>query len=248
MDWNDFQSNSLNYKYTGRREILETDTLHYRLVHENKTDEAHNNGFKIISFMENHINYKNFLLNLGYRIDYFSENKQWCYSPRFQMRYQINHSLNLKAVKFFDFEQFYTKNVPEAAVALHAIIGVDKTFSKNMVLKLELYRKDMTHLPASRKLGKNGEAENIWLPSDRSKGYAYGFEGLFQFATHTYSGWLSYVWSVAKEKYDQMTTFRDYDQRHTISFIVEKYLNEKTSVKAKWSYGIGYPYTLPNMN
>jgi len=250
MERLDYKHHLNNYKYTDRREILDTDTLQYRLVHEKETDEAHNNGYKINGFMENHINYKNFLLNLGFRIDYFSENKQWCYSPRFQMRYQISHSLNLKAVtglyyQFPDFEQFYTQKAPEAARVLHVIFGIDKTFSENMVLKLELYRKDMTHLPAPLEPGRNGDAENIWLRSDRSKGYAYGFEGLFQFAAHAYSGWLSYAWSVAKEKYDQTTIFRDYDQRHTISFIVEKYLNEKTSIKAKWSYGSGYPYTSP---
>ena len=94
-------------------------------------------------------------LNLGVRVDYFSYNQNYHFSPRFSFSYKISDKTsfngaagvfqqNLPLVLLFQNEAFKGLKDP---VSYHFIAGITHLLTKNTRLTIEVYDKEYEHVP-----------------------------------------------------------------------------------------------------
>ncbi|MBN1622622.1 MAG: TonB-dependent receptor [Endomicrobiales bacterium] len=190
------------------------------------------------------------------------------FSPRAGLRKKICEDtyINMSWGIFYRYEieiQKYDKEhgnpdlKPENST--HYILGIERNITKEIRLKSDIFYKDykdiVTRDPVDNYV--NGVV-----------GYAYGFETMLEKKeSEKWDGWVSYTWAMTKRKInkpigyydpsnidyydpynrDRITVgewfYPDYDQRHTLSAILNYIINEKWSVYGSWEFHTGRPYT-----
>lgn len=201
-----------------------------------------------------------FIISVGLRYDTIGLSKENLISPRTGMRKKIikNTFLNLgwgyfyrytTSLKRYDKE----KGNPDlkAEKATHYIIGVENQIEKNYILKNNLFYKRYSDLIID---------DPVKNYINSAEGYAQGYEFILEKkGSGTMNGWISYTYVESKRKirerseaYDPYNDdnriigqwyYPDFDQRHTISIVVNYKLSSKWSIYSGWDYHSGKPYT-----
>ena len=86
-----------------------------------------------------------------------------------------------------------------------------------------------------------------YIPNNDGIGYTYGFEFFLQkkpVMDGKFSGWISYSYSISKEK-DPASSwhFRDFDQRHSINLVLRYSPFKNFSIDSQYKYASGFPWT-----
>ena len=196
----------------------------------------------------------------GFRADYSTYTQEWVYSPRLSATYNLNYQTSLHMgwghyyqapnfVSLFErFERSIEWNLFETInlgteKSQHSLFGIEYRPSEKYVTKLEGYYKDLKNLVVQRDSTYN------FIPDNSGEGFAYGGELFLQkreMPNTRLSGWLSYSYSVSKEKGEQPYYYhRDFDQRHTFSLVGRYNLFNNMYLDIQYSYGSGFPWTPP---
>ena len=194
----------------------------------------------------------------GLRMDYSTYTREWVYSPRVSFTYRFLHNMALRGgwgyyyqapnfVSLFErFKQEIEWNLFETIKlkteqSVHYMSGIEWQPLKAYSTKLEIYYKDLDHLVTPT----DSTEDNI--PKNEGEGYAYGFE-TFLLKKHSpqsrLSGWVSYSYSVTKEKdHETPLHFRDFDQTHSLSLVLKVKPLSNFSIDAQYKYADGFPWT-----
>lgn len=265
---------AINYHHNFRdkREInyypnSDPDSLE-QTIYLNDLQQISKNGLNAHLFLENQVYLLGVNVNLGLRSDYFTLSEGFCLSPRLQLSRPItaNSTLACSFGQYFQFQEMerfqYSQDKiselknyvelgrlqsgiqPKASKASHFGLTFSHEPTTSLSYRVEGYYRNLSHLPAQ---------ENVTLSADQYiaigkvgvPGYAKGLECMIRFATDSYSGSYSMAYSKSEEEYPRYNLYRAYDQRVTISAILEKRLSKKTMLKVKWYYGSGYPVLVP---
>ncbi|MBC8377486.1 MAG: TonB-dependent receptor [FCB group bacterium] len=196
----------------------------------------------------------------GFRGDYSTYTQEWVYSPRLSATYNLNYQTSLHLgwghyyqapnfVSLFErFERSIEWNLFETITlgtekAEHSLFGIEYHPSEKYVTKLEGYYKDLKNLVVQHDSTYN------FIPDNSGEGFAYGAEVFLQkrdLPNSKLSGWLSYSYSVSKEKGEQpYYYYREFDQRHTFSLVGRYNLYNRMYLDIQYSYGSGFPWTPP---
>lgn len=138
---------------------------------------------------------------------------------------------------------------PEEAV--HYLAGFDNYLAKDVLFQNNFFYKNYSDLIIT---------DPVQNYINGAVGYAYGFESMLKKAsTGPLNGWLSYTFSVTKQKitiqnapYDPYNGNNitlnqwyapDYDQHHTISANINYAMSSHWSLSSSWEFHTGTPYT-----
>jgi len=196
----------------------------------------------------------------GVRGDYSTFTREWVYSPRFSLSYQINHQLSLQlgwgyyyqAPNFVSLYERFERSLEwnlfetitlETEMAEHSLAGLEFQPNPDYLIKLEGYYKHLDNLVMPP------DSLSNFIPDNSGVGFAYGAEFFLQkleLPKSRISGWLSYSYGVTQEKGSETTYYyRDFDQRHTLSLIGRMRIFKKIFLDIQYSYGSGFPWTAP---
>lgn len=199
-------------------------------------------------------------LQAGLRGDYSSYTQEWVYSPRLAATYSLNHAMSIhmgwgyyyQAPNFVSLFERYERSIEwnlfetinlKTERSEHTLVGIEFNPHQEYVMKLEGYYKDFDRLVVQRDSTFN------FIPDNSGEGYAYGVEAFFQKQDRPdtrLSGWLSYSYSVSRERGEQPDYYyRDFDQRHTFSLVSRYRLFNSMYLDIQYSYGSGFPWTPP---
>lgn len=196
----------------------------------------------------------------GFRADYSTYTREWVYSPRISAIYNVNYETSLHMgwghyyqapnfVSLFErFERSIEWNLFETInlgteKAEHALFGIEYRPSDKYVTKIEGYYKNLKNLVVQRDSTFN------FIPDNSGEGFAYGAELFLQkreTSATRLSGWLSYSYSVSREKGEKpYYYYREFDQRHTLSLVGRYNVFNNMYLDIQYSYGSGFPWTPP---
>lgn len=199
-------------------------------------------------------------IQTGLRGDYSSYTQEWVYSPRLAVIYNVNHATSMhmgwghyyQAPNFVSLFERYERSIEwnlfetinlKTERSEHTLVGLEFNPGQEYVIKLESYYKDFDKLVVQRDSTFN------FIPDNSGDGFAYGAEAFIQKrdrSTVRLSGWLSYSYSVSRERGEQpYYYYRDYDQRHTFSLVGRYRLFNTMYLDIQYSYGSGFPWTPP---
>jgi len=123
------------------------------------------------------------------------------------------------------------------------LLGIEYHPAEQYVTKLEGYYKDLKNLVVQR------DSSYSFIPDNSGEGFAYGAELFLQkldLPNSRFSGWLSYSYSISKEKGAKpYYYYREFDQRHTFSLVGRYNLYNNMYLDIQYSYGSGFPWTPP---
>jgi len=194
-------------------------------------------------------------IQAGIRADHSSFTDKWIYSPRFSSNFMLDDKTALRfAFGYFyqapNFTTLFERNIDwnifetiklNNEKAMHYLTGVERSFLGGFTAKLEGYYKSLDNLVVPT------DSLGNFIPKNTGKGYAKGFEFFLEKKSSPnagISGWISYSYIITKEKDSDKEWFhRDFDQRHTISTIVNLKLFAGLSTHLKFIYGSGFPWT-----
>lgn len=223
------------------------------------TDRINANSFKYYAYLENiYSPFGNFTINLGGRVDYFDLNKDFSFSPRLNLAYNLSESMTLKAAwgNFYQSPSYDQLKYSEASdtntqsqKSTHYILGLDKSFSISnktnsyLNFKIEGYYKKYDDLISSY----YGVFERITYSRENdATGSALGFDIYSALNLPGFYTWISYGYLKANEDIinDNIGEYPRYtDQRHTISLVSNIKLGNNWDISLKAYYGSGFPYT-----
>jgi hypothetical protein len=158
------------------------------------------------------------------------DGEQW--SPRVSVLYSMSKKTTLRASwgRFYQFQGINELQVEDgisqfypAQHADHMIASLDHSFDAGFDLRVEAYRKDYRHIhPRFENLFDPlvlfPEAEFDRVRVDAPSARAEGVEMLLQLRpVGAWSGWLSYTWSQAMDRIDNVDVPRSWDQRHAVN-------------------------------
>jgi len=196
----------------------------------------------------------------GFRGDYSTFTQEWVYSPRLSATYNLNIQTSLhmgwgkyyQAPNFVSLFERFERSIEwnlfetiqlETEMAEHTLLGVEYRPTQHYVAKIEGYYKDLKHLVVQR------DSAYSYIPDNSGEGYAYGAELFLQkleLPTSRLSGWLSYSYSLSKEKGAKpYYYYREFDQRHTFSLVGRYNVYNNMYLDIQYSYGSGFPWTPP---
>jgi len=132
--------------------------------------------------------------------------------------------------------------------------GYYRTFGKNTEydLSIETYYKEMFNL-ITYKPGANffrlGFENWEYAVEKNGFGQSYGLEIFVRKKKGTLTGQLSYTWAKSTRKFEEINNGKPYpfryDRRHTIHWITNYHFDPNKTFSASWSYGSGYPVSMP---
>lgn len=158
------------------------------------------------------------------------DGEQW--SPRFSVLHALSPKTKLRAGwgRFYQSQGINELQVEDgisrfypAQHADHIIASLDHSFDSGFDLRVEAYRKYYRRIrPRFENLFDPvvlfPEAEFDRVRVDARKAHAEGVEVLFQLRPFgAWTGWLSYTWSQATDRIDNVDVPRSWDQRHAIN-------------------------------
>ena len=129
-------------------------------------------------------------------------------------------------------------------------IGYFRNFSNNMFeTSVELYYKNMKDVidfkDHANLMGNNELEQELRFGS----GKAYGLELMVRKNEGKLNGWVSYTYSMARRKIDEINDGKEYrspfDKPNNISVVLNYELSQRWVVSANWVYGSGTPVTYP---
>ena len=129
-------------------------------------------------------------------------------------------------------------------------IGAAYTFGQGYEISFEAYYKEMKNLIEYKEGSSYFNTYEDWQDKvTTGKGDAYGLEFMISKTQGKTTGWISYTWSKANRKFDNISFGESfpyrYDRRHDISVAVTHVFNNKYDCGFSWVYGSGLPFTLP---
>lgn len=228
------------------------------------------NAIETAFYIENDIKTKHFGANLGGRFSSYQINNQnyLSFEPRLLFNLIITNNLSLK-YSYSEMNQYVhllsysgvgmptdywmpsTENVKPQNSIQHSL-GLNKSFKNEQYqVSIEGYHKEMNNLVAFRPgeslIGHLDEwTKTIETDGD---GISKGVELFIQKLTGKTTGWIGGTVSKANRKFTELNngeTFSfKYDRLLDISIAVIHKLNEHITISGNWSYGSGYPTTLP---
>lgn len=203
-----------------------------------------------------------FTATIGVRADYFSNNKETDFSPRFSVKYKINDkvSLNGAAGLFYQSLPLYLisqinqgKNLKNLK-AVHYVSGLDVLLSDDTKLTFEVYNKEYSNFPLDpadpflfiidEGNSLNGFGRYTEFVST-GKAYSRGVELLIQKKLkQNFYGLISTSFFRAKYKdYTSVWRNRLYDNRYLFNIIGGYRPNNLWEFSARWNFNGGVPYT-----
>ncbi len=184
--------------------------------------------------------------NLGMRFEYLNVTGQLVINPRLALVYHLDAQTLLKSAWGW-FSQFSRDPLvfdpavgnrrARAPLAEHYILGLERRFRKNYLIRVEGYYKKLSDLITTD--------PQINYDNDGS-GFSWGADAFFQKkVSGSWSGWLSYSYSVSRRK-DHPAEPYYYplqDQRHTLSLVANYQPRARWNIGLKWQFNTGKPYT-----
>ena len=141
------------------------------------------------------------------------------------------------------------KDVGRAGRAIHYIIGAEYASGRNFMVRAEGYYKVLANLTGQ--IQDFGRQAQIIPPAD--SGYAKGFDLFGAYAlSDRWTGNLGYAFSIAKASEDNSifypplfgeTFYRNFDQRHTITFNGSYQIALRWHLHLAWRFHTGNPTT-----
>lgn len=128
-------------------------------------------------------------------------------------------------------------------------LGYYRTLSPQINLRAEVFYKQMNNLLEYREGYNYVTNSPDWEDQVESgQGWSYGGELMLEKHKGKLTGWLSYTWSKAERKFENLNfgntfPFR-YDRRHDLNVAMTYAVNKKLSFGAVWIYGTGNAVTL----
>lgn len=129
-------------------------------------------------------------------------------------------------------------------------VGWRGLFAKGMFdAEVNLYHKTLSELSTYREGYTNLMGDGNWRSKIESggKGEAYGAELFLRKNYGDWTGFLSYTWSKATRKYENINAGKefvfDYDRPHCASISLSRKLSEKLQLSAAWVFQTGLPFT-----
>ncbi len=197
-------------------------------------------------------------VSLGLRADHSTFTGEWVYSPRLAGNFMLTPVLALRAgwghfyqapnfVSLYErFEQEIAWNVFETIRlkterAIHYLAGLEWQPNPAYSASVEWFYKDLDRLVMPTDSTHNN------VPNNDGVGFVRGFELFLKRdpapGTRLY-GWVSYSYSVTKEKGPlEAFYYRDFDQRHTLNTVVRLKPFGRWSMDWRISRGSGFPWT-----
>jgi outer membrane receptor for ferrienterochelin and colicin len=194
----------------------------------------------------------------GMRTDYSTFTREWVFSPRLSCTYIFLKNMALRggwgyyyqAPNFVSLFERYDREIEwnlfetislKTEKSIHYIGAIEWKPFETYNSKFEVYYKDLDQLVTPT----DSTRKNI--PNNDGTGYAYGFELFFQkkpAANGLFSGWISYSYSVTKEK-DPGTAwhYRDFDQRHSVNIVMRYKLLRHFFIDSQYKFASGFPWT-----
>lgn len=193
-----------------------------------------------------------FAINVGWRADYFSLNKQLTFNPRTNVSYSINNKWKInvalglfsktplmKQLKY----SYATKDNTKSQEAIHYIAGTNRK-SGDVVFKIEAYYKQYNKLIPTH---RSSFGEILYdILENNSSGYSTGIDFEYIVTKPKFNLWFIYSLCSAKEKMNGTDSYysRYTDQTHTISSLFVFKMRNKKQFDIKITYGSGYAYRL----
>jgi len=224
----------------------------------------------------------------GLRWDYFGFLRRGVVSPRFSLSYALWSTTTLRAAwglyfqspgyeKLLDRQLFLDFTHPRARglkpeAASHVVLGIERRFSPEWLLRLEGYSKRFWNLIVQERLpgtvwvtsltpGEDPRKPESWtppvpvpgdsltvIPVNGATGEAYGVELLLQkFFTPELPvyGWVSYSLAWAYRQQNGIRYPFSYDRRHVVNLVLGWRISSRLELNVTWTYGTGFPWTEP---
>ncbi len=198
-----------------------------------------------------------FTAQLGVRSDYWADIRQWTYSPRMNISYNLTPDTVIKtscglyhqvpANVLFSDEEFGNPDL-EGEQSIHYILGIEHLLNTNHLIRLEGYYKDLNNLVVNYDDLASMPPGGPFFTND-GKGYSWGLELFLQkLDVGKWGGWLSYGFAYTK-RYNPLHTLDPewfyplQDQRHTLSLVLKYRPGQLWNFSAKFKFSSGKPYT-----
>ena len=200
----------------------------------------------------------------GLRASKYSLHDELYLEPRFSAKYALNDQLFIKYSGGLYRQFLVTANQPDelfrivdmwlgvpgdrsAPRSLHHIMGLEYLTEKNVLMRLEVYRKGFDHLltlkseQASETDGESVTALNDFWDTDAE---SVGIEALVKKTVGSITGWLGYTYADTRYFTENSGWYRPaFDRRHTLNVVSMYKRASGSSVSASLSYSTGNPYT-----
>ena len=224
-------------------------------------------GLTVSGYAQDKMSFINDKVNIsaGLRYNFFTGTNRSYLEPRFNISYQANQELKLKA-SAGNYYQFAKRVVREdimqgsrdfwaladgdklpVSSSIHLIAGFSYE-TKDYLIDVEGYRKSLSHLSEyslrfETKPGSVSYEENYQIGS----GISQGIDFLFQKKYGDYTGWIGYTIGRVINKYKNYGDyyfFASNDVTHEFK-VVNSYKWRKWDFSATWIFATGKPYTEP---
>ena len=220
-------------------------------------------------YAETEMNFNKVSFNLGARfVNYIIDNKAENFiEPRAVLSYnfrkgssikysgtvmnQFAHLLNYSGLGMpSDYWMPSTRNVPPSTSVQHAI-GFYQVFKNKYVLSIEGYHKNSNNMiafkPGESLIGLEESFESVIETNGTNT--AYGVELMVQKKTGKTTGWVSLSYARSIMSFDNLnngTPFPfKYDRPLNINLVLIHKISKSLNISSTWTYGTGYPITLP---
>jgi outer membrane receptor protein involved in Fe transport len=216
-------------------------------------------SFKFASYLEHVFQLGDELIvNAGGRVDYFDFNKDWSFSPRFNLSYRFLDQTTLRAAwGFFYQSPIYSELAYSVASdsntqgqkATHYIVGIERVIpfdplsASALTAKIEAYYKRYDQLISSV---RTSSGRITYSRKNDATGWARGVDVYISLNLTNFYGWLSYGLLESREDLsrDKIGEYARYtDQRHTVSLVCDWTLGDSWGANLRAQYGSGYAYT-----
>lgn len=239
-------------------------------VSVDSTYHSNINATEIAIYTENDFTLRRLSANLGARLSGYVLNDQTFYSfePRILLNFPVFSNFSLK-YSFSKMNQYIhllsysgigipsdywmpsTQNVlPENSIQNSA--GIYYVFGKDVFeVSLESYYKTMKNLIAFRPGESLSGALSDWEKTVETNGTgkAYGLELFLQKLTGKTTGWIGATLSRSQRTFHEINQGKSfpfsYDRLFDASIVLNHELQKNIVLSAAWTYGTGYPVTLP---
>jgi TonB family protein len=190
-------------------------------------------------------------LTVGTRGDYAKDTHDIDIAPRAIARYLLVDgplSTRLKSgVGLFYQPPSPIQTLPELGTkgltssrAVHSMVGVEQTLSKNVALSVEGFEKELRKLLSTREDGAGNE-----IIDNRGRGRVYGVDFLLRYnKDDRFFGWVAYTLSrsTRKPNANEPEELYRYDQTHIINLLGSYRIGRGWEIGARFRYATGLPY------
>ncbi len=216
-----------------------------------------NHNSKLLGFIE---------LNYGLRVNYFSDNKDIYYEPRFSVNINLTEDVVMKlgGSRTSQFVHLIPRNdiaLPSElwypstkdilpSKAYQYMTGIDLLFNKlEYRLSIETYYRRVKNLYEFRDASTYRLGDPISDLFTSGEAESYGVELFFNKRYGRLTGWIGYTYSYTKRSFPELNKgkifFPRYDRRHDISLVAAYELLRNLSIGCTWTYSSGQGFTLP---